>query len=324
MSASHKLAPYTLSIARGDGLVARFGDVVMYIAEPAASTDRLLATIHSVADTEHPGGVIAQQLAELVFRTGSDKIAPFGIIAPTAEGLLVLLRGNVIATIDAVRGTRELSGQRAFTWVDEIVPAPVRQIAIAGGSAASTYPYTDLRAGVVPGGGFVLCAVGASGDRPPQTESVAAETMRGQDATLHLESPIDTAPAGRPSVETATSAPVAGYLAAADGAAYPLDRNYVIGRDPLRDEAVRNSVASPIVVTDDQHISRVHAYVSIDGAAVFVRDAATPGGTFMAAPGAADWTQIGTTPTVLEPGWSLRVGDRIMTYHTGIGGTRPS
>jgi hypothetical protein len=65
------------------------------------------------------------------------------------------------------------------------------------------------------------------------------------------------------------------------------------------------------------HVSRVHAYVSIDGGAVFVRDARTPGGTFIAAPGAKEWTQVGTTPATLEPGWSLRVGGRILTYHGG-------
>jgi hypothetical protein len=57
--------------------------------------------------------------------------------------------------------------------------------------------------------------------------------------------------------------------------------------------------------------------VSVDAGAVFVRDASTPGGTFMAPPGAKAWIQIGITPTELQPGWSLRVGERILTYHRG-------
>jgi hypothetical protein len=52
---------------------------------------------------------------------------------------------------------------------------------------------------------------------------------------------------------------------------------------------------------------------------VFVRDAATPGGTYIASPGAADWTQISTAPTELKPGWSMRVGDQIYTYRVGDG-----
>jgi hypothetical protein len=109
-------------------------------------------------------------------------------------------------------------------------------------------------------------------------------------------------------------APVAGVLQTEGGAIYPLDRPYVIGRDPLGDDTVRNAHASPIVVQNDQHVSRVHAFVTITDGAVFVRDAATPGGTFIAAPGAKDWTEISQTPTELAPGWSLRIGEQILTY----------
>jgi hypothetical protein len=61
----------------------------------------------------------------------------------------------------------------------------------------------------------------------------------------------------------------------------------------------------------------VHAYVSVEGGAVCVRDAGTSGGTFIAAPAAKDWTRIGMTPTELEPGWSLRIGGLILTYEAG-------
>ena len=108
-----------------------------------------------------------------------------------------------------------------------------------------------------------------------------------------------------------------GFLASADGAVYPLDRPYVIGRDPLDDDAVLNQLASPIVVHDDPHVSRVHARVSPSDAAVFVADASTPGGTFIAAPGAKSWTKIDTTPTELAVGWSLRIGQLILTYRIG-------
>ena len=114
--------------------------------------------------------------------------------------------------------------------------------------------------------------------------------------------------------ETSTIGSVGAVLESADGAVYPLDRSYVIGRYPLGDDAVRNATASPIVVHNDNQISRVHAYVSIDHGGVYVRDAFTTGGTFIAAPGAKDWTRIGTTPTELAPEWSLRIGEQILTY----------
>ena len=49
---------------------------------------------------------------------------------------------------------------------------------------------------------------------------------------------------------------------------------------------------------------------------MFVRDGGTPAGTFIAAPGAEEWTQIGTAPMELAPGWSLRIGALILTYRT--------
>ncbi|MTJ90332.1 hypothetical protein [Nocardia seriolae] len=61
---------------------------------------------------------------------------------------------------------------------------------------------------------------------------------------------------------------MAGALTGAEGAVYPLDRPYVIGRDPMIDEAVRRAVASPIVIARDRHVSRVHARVFIENGLV--------------------------------------------------------
>ncbi|WP_405490937.1 FHA domain-containing protein [Nocardia sp. NBC_00511] len=115
---------------------------------------------------------------------------------------------------------------------------------------------------------------------------------------------------------TSDMAAVGGALTGADGAVYPLDRQYVIGRDPMIDEAVRRAAASPIVIPRDRHVSRVHARLNIEQGKVFVRDAGTPGGTFMAAPGAPDWVRVGQRPTELRPGWSLRIGERVLTFRT--------
>lgn len=131
--------------------------------------------------------------------------------------------------------------------------------------------------------------------------------------TFVVEAPTETsAPAPRAPQTVAVARPV-GSLVRDDGAAYPLDRSYVIGREPLSDDGVRRATASPIVVRDDQ-ISRVHAHVTVTGATVSVRDAGTPGGTFIAAPGAAEWESVGDEPTQLAPGWSLRVGAHVFTF----------
>lgn len=538
--------PSTVGIAPGDGLIARFGAVVVYLAGETPSTDRILGAIEAVADARHPGAAIAQRLAAVVFG-GNSEPPPFGVVAPTADGTVILLRGQVTAEIQGAEGTRRLSGARAFTWVDEIIREPVRRITVGADDAFPVHelPRTDLRAGIVPGGGFALHIAARRAGRsaatrgratgpspspgttpePPQTAPAGFEALLDPTAKSRLTSkgnPTDAAPtptyqptgsarpatphvptakAGRAaqptgsarstgipqqssvpdgptekagpadstpdeptakagpadsaqptgsarstSVPRRTSAPdgptekagsadsaqptgpagisrrssaqsgaptgktgpgasaeppvaertaasakgrtaksdgsgevaapqdvstqamsaaeradsggsqagtssrpepialhkipplqgqrprplrpvggagnpespvpVAGALILEDGAAYPLDRAYVVGRSPTIDDAVRAATATPITVPRDRHVSRVHAYVSVDRGKVYVRDAATPAGTFIAAPGDDDWTRVGTAPIELPPGWSLRIGQRIITYRT--------
>ncbi|MFI2282734.1 FHA domain-containing protein [Nocardia beijingensis] len=398
--------PSTVGIAPGDGLVARFGAVVAYLGAETTSTDRILGTIEAVAEGEHPGAALAQRLAAVIF--GHTVLPPpFGVVAPTADGVLILLRGPVTAEIQGADGTRRLHGGRAFTWVDEILREPVRRITIGAdtGAPLTALPRTDLRSGVVPGGGFVLNAAvrraGKTGrprtsepSAPDEPEPTAAagfaampEPTGAADAVVQPKSgarPTGTSdaiaqatPAPRPTgaadaVPQAASGarptessrplvkprpprpvpdrplawsqvqparePVAlrkapddggtraqrpaalpadsavGALVTEEGAAYPLDRAYVIGRGPQVDEAVRTAAAEPIVLQRDRHVSRVHAYVSVDGGKVYIRDAAATSGTFIAGPGTDQWTRISTSPTELPPGWRVRISERVLTH----------
>lgn len=308
------LRPYTVGIARGDGLIARYGDIVMFIADPSASADSLIAAVKAEADSNAPGRLLARRLAALAFGQ-TVSLAPFGVIAATADGLHVLLYGNVTAEIETAEGTHELSGARALTWVDEIVPGSAHRIVVtgAGEPAGPRGENTDLDAGVVPGGGFDLRRAGDA-KAPPGPAPSAAPEEPAPLADIELAY-IETEAFTR-AKETAMVASGAGSLASEDGATYQLDRPYVIGRDPLGDKSVLEHRASPIVVKNDPHVSRVHAHVSVTDGRVFVRDGGTPGGTFIAAPGADQWTQIGTAPTELAPGYSLRIGTLILTYRT--------
>lgn len=299
-----------MRVASGDGLIARFGDVVAYAGvneEPAAA---LLAAVDSAARVRQPGPILAGQLAPIAF--GVARTVPFGLVAPTAEGLCVLLHGPVHADIETQDGKQGLDGQDAPIWASRVPPEPVLKVGVGGcrRSSVPATPRTDLKAGVVPGGGFVLVRTGArvdSGRRPriavPERKPSTVESID----TVHITR--RAAP-----VETSVVQATVGALATDDGADYPLDRAYVIGRAPLSDDAVRDAKASPIVVPSDPYVSRVHAYVTVDRGGVFVRDAGTAAGTFIAAPGAEQWTQIDTSPTKLEPGWSLRVGEWVVTY----------
>jgi hypothetical protein len=345
------LKSYRVAIGRGDGLVARSGDVVMYIADETAGAAPLLAALDTAADVELPGRALAKALATIALGPDSAQIPPFGLVAPTADGLLLILRGAVTADIESDGRGRRLSGERAVTWVDETLSEPIDKITIGGpgGVAAAMGPQTGLRAGVVPAGGFAVhksdAPVAASepvapqsntpGRRgtpvnlgpqpapaveretpPPPTErraAPAAVEMNRRPAEKRRPAPVE-AERLTPAAQTAEPRPVVGALTSGDDAVYPLDRPYVIGRNPLADRMVRDSVASPIVLSDDPQISRVHAYVTVSAESVLVRDAGTPGGTFIAAPGASTWTRVGVQPVVLQPGWCLRIGEKMLTY----------
>jgi hypothetical protein len=298
--------PFIVQVVRGDGLIARFGDIVAHTGindEPAA---QLLAAVESVARMQRPSTPLPDKLAPLTF--GVARMVPFGVIAPSSDGLLVLLHGAVRADIETADGKQNLLGENGSSWTSRVVPGTVHRVQISGSRqpAPSAQPRTDLRAGVVPGGGFAVVRPGA--DAPPK--ATATERIPSAHGSA------DTVQVARSStpVETSMTKASVGVLSTPDGASYPLDRGYVIGRAPLSDDAVQKATASPIVVTYDPYVSRVHAYVTVERGAVFVRDASTAAGTFIAAPGAEEWTQISTTPTKLEPGWSLRVGEWIATY----------
>lgn len=272
---------HCVAIGRGEGLVARYGDVLMYIAD-AARARPLVQTLTSTAPPALP-----QALSTLATGPAADTVPHFGALVPTGDALHLMVHGEVIADIEAGGGHRRVSGG-SRPVVDETVAPWFDRITIC--TATTTFvpcADTDLVAGVVPGAGFVLQSRVV---RPAAAQAAAqvAATTRGR--------------------------PVTGSLIADDGAVYPLDRAYIIGRNPLIDPAVSNASASPISLPDDPQVSRVHAYVTVSGGMVMVRDARTAGGTFIAAPGDQTWTQIGDQPVELNPGCYLRIGQKILTY----------
>jgi hypothetical protein len=176
-----EMAP-RIGIEPGSGLVGRFGDTVVLIrrdpstAGPAdQAAGELLELAAAVAsDRQLPATVIAARLASWVIGHMADDVTAFGIVTPVQDGVVMFLRGAVQGAITERGFTHQLSGEQALTWVDQLIPGTYERLEIgtAADRPVQADPLSDLRAGVVPGQGFVLSRVAdARGQQPTDADS---------------------------------------------------------------------------------------------------------------------------------------------------------
>ena len=172
-----------VSIEPGTDLVGRFGDTVVLISRAAgasdASANELLGLVAELAaDRETPATGVAARLASWVLGHMSGDVAAFGIVTPVADGVVVFLRGPIWCAVAAGEATRQLSGEHALTWVDQVLPGTFDWLAVGGAASAAVQadPISDLRAGVVPGQGFALTGVAGQG---PEPQHAAAAVSSG-------------------------------------------------------------------------------------------------------------------------------------------------
>ncbi|MGH3264976.1 MAG: hypothetical protein ACRDNS_23630, partial [Trebonia sp.] len=197
-----------VSIEPGNDLVGRFGDTAVLISRAStprdsatdASANELLGLVADLAsDREAPATAVAARLAGWVLGHLAGEVPPFGIVVPVPDGVVVLLRGPVRCTVSTGGEVRNLSGEQALTWVDQILPGTFEWLAIgkAEGPGVQPDPVSDLRDGVVPGQGFVIDHSGGHGM-----------------AAVDAESAVDAAPARRDPVGADAEPAYAGSAAA--------------------------------------------------------------------------------------------------------------
>jgi hypothetical protein len=108
--------------------------------------------------------------------------------------------------------------------------------------------------------------------------------------------------------------PPLGVLLVDDGRGYPLDRDYVIGREPLLDDDVAAGRAAPLPITDAEgSVSRLHLRVSLVGWRVEVRDLGSANGSVLYRVGGPR-TLAPVDVVVLDPGARVGVGRRSVQF----------
>jgi len=200
-----------VSIEPGTDLVGRFGDTVVLISRAAgasdASANELLGLVAELAaDRETPATGVAARLASWVLGHLSGDIGAFGIVTPVADGVVVFLRGPIWCAVAAGDVTRQLSGEHALTWVDQVLPGTFDWLAVGGAASAAVQadPVSDLRGGVVPGQGFALTGVAGPGVASPAWDGAASQQQQPppqqQPAPVEQVAPAEPVPAPEPAL----------------------------------------------------------------------------------------------------------------------------
>jgi pSer/pThr/pTyr-binding forkhead associated (FHA) protein len=114
--------------------------------------------------------------------------------------------------------------------------------------------------------------------------------------------------------------PPLGVLLVDDGRGYLLDRDYVIGREPLLDGDVAAGRATPLPVIDAEgSVSRLHLRVSLVGWRVEAHDLGSANGSVLHGAGGPR-TLTPKDAVVLEPGARVDVGRRSVQFLPSIDG----
>jgi hypothetical protein len=109
--------------------------------------------------------------------------------------------------------------------------------------------------------------------------------------------------------------PPLGVLLLDDGTGFTLDRDYVLGREPVLDGDVAAGRARPLRVTDPEGtVGRVHLRVSLVGWQVEVKDLGSVNGSVIYLPAGGEGKLNPYDPVLIEPGTRVGIGQRSIQY----------
>jgi hypothetical protein len=109
--------------------------------------------------------------------------------------------------------------------------------------------------------------------------------------------------------------PPLGVLLLDDGTGFTLDRDYVLGREPVLDGDVAAGRARPLRVTDPEGtVGRVHLRVSLVGWQVEVKDLGSVNGSVIYLPAGGEGKLNPYDPVLIEPGTRIGIGQRSIQY----------
>jgi hypothetical protein len=108
--------------------------------------------------------------------------------------------------------------------------------------------------------------------------------------------------------------PPLGVLLLDDGTGFTLDRDYVVGREPVLDGDVAAGRARPLRISDpDGTVSRLHLRISLIGWQVEIRDLGSANGSVLYLP-SGEQRLSPYDSTVIEPGARIGIGHRSIQY----------
>lgn len=176
----------------GDGVLGRYGDLVVLTSAPAGSEDLVDEVIRTLEQTARggDGNALADRLGELVPGTGLDLVA-FG---PAAGSVTVSVFGRAWIAVVTEHGEQRLALRQSTDKVRTIAPGAVRSLRAGLGHLDTDTPaqrWSDLGMGVTRAGALVLAVADDVEVATTTDTSVASATLPAAE------------PAGRPAAPRA-------------------------------------------------------------------------------------------------------------------------